>query len=313
MSERKTLYLYIGAQKTASSMVRRALKAHIEQLNENGVALIDRGQILQSPFFKFLKNYPVGPERPEPTQEQLADIKGLLDTPHPVTLATSEGMFSSLHSDDFFQNIKPGLEVMRRVLPDFDIRVVLYSRVQKGFLESCYTQFIQLGHSELTFDDFLGRTSGEKTLPTDLSWAKVCDDISAVVGKENLIVRPFEVIRELGSAGFVRDFLQILGLDAEQAAAFDLDAALAEGRAANRGFSQAAVDIARFTMPMLNPKQKKRLRKFLQEGFSTEHYPRPKYFSDAEAAELKSIYTSENTRLFKEYLPEFDPVALGYI
>jgi hypothetical protein len=306
---KKTLYLYIGAQKTASSMVRRALKAHIDQLNANGVALIDRGAILESPFFKLVKNYPTDGSAPDPNARQQADIARLLDHPHPVTLATSEGMFSSLHANDFFQNIAPGLAMMQRALPGYDIRVILYTRVQKGFLESCYTQFIQMGQAELTFDEFLGKGG----VPHDLSWAKVCDDIAGIIGRDNLIVRPFEVIREMGSAGFVRDFLQILGLSEAQAAAFDLDAALAEGRAANRGFSQAAVDIARFTMPMLNPKQCKRMRKFLQENFSTEHYPRPSYFTPEEAAEIKAAHRDENARLFAEYIPGASAAEYGYV
>ena len=309
MSGKKTLYLYIGAQKTASSMVRRALKAHLDELNMCGVALINRSAILESSFFKFAKSYPAAGHAPDPNPKQLGDIRALLDHQHPVTLATSEGMFSSLHADDFFLNIVPGLAMMRRALPEYDIRVILYVRAQKGFLESCYTQFIQLGQTDLTFSQFLG----ENDVPQDLNWARVCDDIVSVVGRDNLIVRPFEVIRELGSAGFVRDFLQIIGLNEAQTAAFDLDAALAEGRAANRGFSQAAVDVARFTMPMLGPKQKKNMRRFLQENFSTEHYPRPKYFTDEQAARIKTTYKAENARLFDEYIPGALPETYGYV
>lgn len=308
MPDARTLILHIGTQKTASTLIRRFLKANVDRLAEDDIRLVDRATLTESPFFGYLEQVTSGQVAATAAvpDDIAANLAEMVEGPQSQVLMTSEILFHRLPLDDFYDRIADGLRLFQRLLPDWRIRVIFYVRVQKSFVESCYTQLLQMG-KRIKFSVYTGGG-----VPTHLGWTRVCDDIAGVIGAENLTVRPFETIRALGTEGFLTDFLLRLGLTPEQAEAFDLDETLAEGKAANRGFSEVAVKMARFTMPMIAPGDRKKLRKFLQENFSTEHYPRPVYFSDEQAAQMAQHYRADNARLFATYIPDQDPAALGY-
>lgn len=308
MASQQVLTLHIGTQKTASTLIRRFLKANQEILEDQGINLVSRDVLTASAFFAYLEQVTGGAILPTALvpEEIAADLKRLVNGPQDHVLMTSEILFHRLPLEDFYDRIGDGLHLMQTLLPGWQIRVVFYVRVQKNFVESCYTQILQMG-KRTRFSAFTGGG-----VPRHLNWTRVCDDIAAQIGAENLVVRPFEVIRDLGTEGFLRDFLMYLGLTPEGAAALAFEETLAEGKSANRGFSEVAVKMARFTMPLVAPKDRKKLRNFLQENFSTEHYPRPRYFSDEQAAEMAAHYKQENARLFATYIPDLDPERLGY-
>lgn len=308
MTAERTLILHIGTQKTASTLIRRFLKANVDRLAESDIRLVDRATLTESPFFGYLEKVTSGavPVTDPVPEEIAANLAQMVDGPQSQVLMTSEILFHRLPLDDFYDRIADGLRLFQTLLPGWRIRVIFYVRVQKSFVESCYTQLLQMG-KRVKFSVYTGGG-----VPTHLGWTRVCDDIAGVIGAENLTVRPFEAIRDLGTEGFLHDFLLRLGLSPDQAGAFDFDETLAEGKAANRGFSEVAVKMARFTMPMVDPKDRKKLRKFLQENFSTEHYPRPVYFSEEQATEMATFYRADNARLFATYIPDQDPDRLGY-
>lgn len=288
-------------------MLRRFLKANSEQLASEDIKLVDRASLSDSEFFTYLEKISSGkiaPVAPVPEDIQ-ADLRHLVEGPQDAVLMTSEIMFRRLPLRDFYQNIRQGLELFQILLPDHRVAVILYVRQQKAFVESCYTQLAQMAQS-LSFTDYTGGG-----LSKHLDWATVCDDISAAIGRESLPIRPFEIIRRLGTESFLKDYLSALGLEAAQIDRFAFDETMVGGRAANRGFSEVAVRMAQFTMPILGPKDRKNLRKFLQENYSTEHFPRV-YFSEAEIAELRKHYAESNARLFANYIPGENPTASGY-
>lgn len=308
MSDARTLILHIGTQKTASTLIRRFLKANTDQLAHADTRLVDRATLTESPFFGYLERVTAGTVAvgdPVPT-EIVASLADMVKGPESQVLMTSEILFHRLPLEDFYDRITQGLELFQTLLPGWRIRVIFYVRVQKSFVESCYTQLLQMG-KRVKFSVYTGGG-----VPPHLSWARVCDDIARVIGAGNLTVRPFEIIRGLGAEGFLADFLYHLGLGDTQIETFAFDETLAEGQTANRGFSEVAVKVARFAMPMLAPSDRKKLRKFLQENFSTEHYPRPVYFSDEQAAQMADHYRADNARLFATYIPDQTPAPLGY-
>lgn len=307
-SKSKVLYLHIGTHKTASTLLRRTLLQNTDVLEREQIKLVPRHVFKESDFFAWLARLNAGKLSVEdPVPENAAqDFLQMVSGPEERVLITSEDMFRRLPLADFYQRINVGLTRMQELLPGWEIKVILYVRQQKSFVESCYTQLIQLGR-DLDFADYTG---GE--LPRHLNWAKVCDDIAGVVGKDNLKVRPFEVIKTLGTEGFVRDFLSLLDLSPEAAAAFPYAEEKTEGRAANRSFSEPGMKVARFTMPLVAKKDRAKLRRFLQENLSTEHYPRPTFFTKEETATLFDFYQAENERLFREYMLGFSAVDMGY-
>lgn len=304
----RTLILHIGTQKTASTLIRRFLRGNTDILAGQGIRLVDRATLTQSDFFGYLEEVTSGqvaPDCPVPC-EIVTDLEALVRGPQQQVLMTSEILFHRLPLGNFYDRIADGLALFRRLLPGWRIRVILYTRVQTSFVESCYTQLLQMG-KRVKFSSYTGGG-----VPEHLSWLRVCDDISGEIGRENLVVRPFETIKVLGTEGFLRDFLGHLGLDDAQAAQLPFDDALSVGMAGNRGFSEVAVKMARFTMPLVKPGDRKKLRKFLQENFSTEHYPRPRYFSETQREEMAVLYRADNARLFESYIPDQDPDVLGY-
>lgn len=308
----KKIILHIGTQKTASTLIRHFLKDEVntDRLARDGITLVDRPTLTASDFFAYLERVNAGRVAPdaEAPQKVLRSLQALFCGGEKTVLVTSEIMFRRLPLEDFYQHIGAGLKMMQHLMPGVRIEMIFYVRQQKIFVESCYTQLVQMGR-DLSFEEYIG-----VKMPEHLMWSKVCDDITDVIGWDALQVRAFEIIKELGSEGFLRDFLTQVGLSETQIDAYDFAASQAKGRAANRGFSQVAVDMARFTMPMLaKPKQKQRLRRFLQENYSTVHYPRPTYFSNEEAAQLQAFYAQDNARLFTKYIHNRSASDLGYI
>jgi hypothetical protein len=304
----RILTLHIGTQKTASTLIRRFLKANADCLASHDIKLVDRTTLTESDFFAYLETVTDGTVSAQtPMPSAIAEnLEHLVAGDFRHVLMTSEIMFHRLPLGDFYDRIADGLQMIQTALPDWTIRVIFFVRSQKAFVESCYTQLIQMG-KRTRFSVYTGGG-----VPKHLNWARVCDDISRQIGTGNLIVRPFEIIRDMGTEPFLRSFLGHLDLDATQAATFQYDAALAEGQAANRGFSEVAVKLARFTMPLVDPGHRKKLRKFLQENYSTADYPRPHYFTDTEAADMAAHYRAENARLFATYIRDLDPETHGY-
>lgn len=303
----KDIYLHIGAHKTASTTIRRLLRGCAADLAARGVRLVPRDVLVASPFFAHLMRVVQGKADPgvaAVSPEDRAELQGLVAGPEARVLMTSEDMFKRLPLDDFYDNIGLGLRLMQALLPGHRLHVVLYVRAQPAYVESCYTQLVHLGRS-LPFAKFTG-----KTLPAHLRWNRVCDDITAALGPDRLIVKPFEIIRDLGGAGFFHDFAAAVGIPDPQS--LPLDEETLQGKRANRSFSDVAMRMALMAAPEISPKDMKLLRRFLQEHFSTDSYPRPRLFTPEETAAMKALYAADNADLFARYLPGYDAAKLGY-
>lgn len=308
MTAGKDIYLYIGAHKTASTTVRRLLMGNSTELAARGVKLVARKTIVESSFFAHLTKVISGTAAADVaavSAGDLAELRGFVDGPYSRVLMTSEDMFKRLPLKNFYDNIGLGLRLIQQLLPEDRVHVVLYTRNQPAYVESCYLQLVHLGRA-LTFSRF----TGQKGLPDHLRWKKVCDEISAVVGPERLIVKPFEIIRKLGGSGFFYDFAESVGIP--DARSLPLDDEVLQGKRGNRSYSDIAMQIALLAAPVIRDKDNKRLRQFLQEHFSSDTYPRPELFRPQQVARMKSLYAEDNAALFAQYMPQYDGAALGY-
>ncbi len=307
MSSGKDIYLYIGAHKTASTTVRRLLKGCDGVLATRGVKLVLRDTIVSSSFFRHLTRVISGKAPPEAaavSAADLAELRGFVAGPHSRVLMTSEDMFKRLPLGKFYDNIGLGLRLIQQLLPEDRVHVVFYTRRQAPYVESCYLQLVHLGRS-LSFSKFI-----QKELPTHLLWNRVCDEITAALGPGRLIVKPFEIIRDLGGDGFFHDFAESVGIPDPKS--LPLDQAVLDGKRANRSYSDVAMRMALIAAPVIREQDNKRLRSFLQEHFSTETYPRPQLFSPQQIAQMTALYAKDNAALFAQYMPQYDGAALGY-
>lgn len=307
MAEHKDIFIHIGAQKTASALLRRTAMRLKPELAAAGVSLMTRAEIAAEPFHDHVHRLNTRDAlRSDPVSQEVMDsLARVVKRPEPRILLMSESLFSRLPLDSFFQNISESLAFLKNHWDPHRVRLILYVRRQSSFVTSCYAQFISMGRT-FSFEDFTGGA-----VPEHLNWHRVCSDIADVIGRENLIVRPYETIGEAGATKYVTDFFEIMGVS--KGIADRVEEVTSLGAKSNRGLSQAAIEIARVGNDVLKEKERIKLRRFLQNTFSTASHPKPVFWSKEQEAELHAHYAASNSALFQEFMPDRDPSALGYV
>lgn len=294
----------MGAHKTASTFLQSCLRDDEAAIADSGVSVVQRAQIKDGPLGEALRLLHKG-RQPDVALSRLAvtALQGLLDTPNHRVLVTSEDVLGRLNG--FYAHAGPVAEFLARALPGLRVRFLLYTRNQADYLESAYLQHIHAGKS-MEFASFL-----EKFDLSSLSWSSILDRLAAVVGAEAVMAVPYESIKRLGSVGFYREFLGFCGLEAFAAQA---RAALPEkSRSANRSYSAVAVEIAKAANAMLGDEDKRILRRFLQENFSTATHPRAVLFEAGRRAVLMADQRADNERLFEVWLSAYPEEARYYL
>ena len=109
---------------------------------------------------------------------------------------------------------------------------------------------------------------------------------------------------------FYRDFLSLCKID--DVKSYEIDQANVKGRTANRSYGQLGMKIAQRVNPMLSPKERKVLRRFLQEHFSTATHPRAQLLGEEQRAAIFKTYQASNRQLFERYDLGTDGESLGY-
>lgn len=306
MADDRQIYFHIGAHKTASSFLQANLAASREGLSHAGLDVILRRHVLRSPFGREVYAVSQGTHDPgSVTPEALQNIQRLISRHQGHILITNEDMVSSLQVQDFYQHVEKAARYILGALPDFEVHFILYIRRQPDYLESVYMQYVHLGRS-LKFGQFMERAEG-----VDLSWLRVVNAIAAGgVPRDRIAVRPFERIRERGSDGFLREFLALCGV--EDTDAFSAQDDTSRGRVANRSYGELGMRIARQVNPMLNDQERKLLRRFLQENFSTASHPRAELLTPEARQELFDRYAPSNRELFESHDLGGPGDVLGY-
>lgn len=304
MTDRRKIYFHIGAHKTASSFLATNLRVNSEALAAQGVDLVFRQNSISTPFAKEVYDVSQGRRTAgAPSPGAVKSLRRLVGRSENDVLIANEDLVCHLRINDFYQNVGATMRHIRAACEGFDAHVILFVRKQSDYLESVYMQTVHLGRS-VKFTRFLKR-SGE----VDLSWLRVVDDIAAAVGDDHVVVRPFETIRTLGEDGFLRQFLRLCGVHDPES----FSVASSHNRAANRSYSGLAMQIAQRAQPLIESKEdRKALRRFLQENFSTATHPRAELLDPEARAEIVARYAPSNRELFARYDLGADGGALGY-
>lgn len=299
-------FVHVGAHKTASSFLQSNLKLHRERLsNEHGLGLVTRAVLMPSAFGQEV--YEVSQGRHADTDVSDAakeSLRSLLPDGDGNVLITNEDLICHLPIQDFYQNAEGAIRYLRIALSAFDLHVIFYIRKQADYLESIYMQLVHLGR-RARFAQFMKRAA-----PVDLSWLRAVEAMEQALPPGRLHLRTLEQIRLLGELGFYRDFLSLCQVaDAED---FTIDEQYTKGRRANRSYSQLGMQIAHRVNPLLSRKEKKVLRRFLQEHFSTATHPRALLLDDEQRLAIFERYQESNRRMFERYDFQMDGERLGY-
>lgn len=288
--------LHIGAQKTASTLIQQVLRRDKEKLQERGVDVVSRNSMLKTDLQKLLDKYCVGKEvSDEEVEAARESLLELIDPQADTHLLTNEDFFNRIRTGYFFDDLSYGLDVMVRLLGTVP-RVVLYVRAQASYLESLYLQMIHVGR-EQDFDAFIRAFDGK------LSWLRVAETVAEKVGRENLVVVPFESLRLSNATLFYQRFLESCGVsDVDDD--FAISDAETRSRGANRSFSGVAVDMALRCYPLLGDKDRVKFRRYLQENFSVATHPKAELLSETQSSAIMASYADENSELFERFMPD---------
>ncbi|MCR5450996.1 MAG: hypothetical protein K6F00_00045 [Lachnospiraceae bacterium] len=204
----KTLYLHVGTPKTGTTAIQNFLGDNKSKLKELGVC-----------YPKFKTHYKRARSvrnghwlcRGIASEEEYDEFMNTLFSEaekYPKLVMTDEGLWNFNHDEDFWKNLKKTLEEH-----DICLKVIVYFRRQDSYAFSYWGQKVkELSYFYYTFSEYI--YSGEYLEKSELDYTKVLNHVAESIGKENIIVRPYEKDQYEGSRGdILSDFLKILGVE----------------------------------------------------------------------------------------------------
>ncbi|MBO4338275.1 MAG: hypothetical protein J5842_09415 [Lachnospiraceae bacterium] len=205
---KKTIYLHIGQPKTGTSSIQKYCE-------KNAKVLASQGLIYEILPFRYPRT---GKRRnahflcfaPENTNDRSERIQAGLDI---VKEELSRGTSVLLTDERLWNYLAPHDYDTLHTMMDFAakngavLKVVVYLRPQDNWIVSLYHQHIRAGREVPSWDEYV------ENIPdtTQLDYKKALDDITSIVGRENLIVRVYD--RSLFPGGRIEnDFLDAVGI-----------------------------------------------------------------------------------------------------
>ena len=300
------IYVHLGSWKTATTTVQQLLRQGEKPLRRQSAFFVDqRSESHLSDFQpKFRRAIKAIQGRSRDVTARIDDAANVFlslsrDGSRGTAVHSWEGLLGHplKSSKDVMYHAEATAEWFEPIVRRADVRFVLTIRKQEDLVEAMYGQEVRKGRANYGIDRFLW-----EWLPKDLSWERVITPFASRFGKDRIRVVPFESIRS-GPRKFVQ---AVLG-DAVNASA------LGEPAHSNPSFSHVAVEIARAAVPFLEPADIAKLEKFLQDNFSNLTHRRSEFLTPTLRRLVQERYGDSNRSIFREHMPDYDPVSLGYM
>jgi hypothetical protein len=286
-------YLFPGAHKTGTTLLQDALHSQEDLLAQAGVFVIRRSGFHLSPVFestrRLRRNKEVQATEDEEVLEWADDIMRSAGDRNIVL--SVESLFGEVNTR-FYGNAGPILRYLRDLFPEHEFIVKYYVRRQDTFLTSAYLQKVHKGNPKDA------HKFTEAMMESGMSWNAVLDQIAEVVGRSNVIVRPFE-----GMSGaideYVRDFFGTF-LDDEATIAHLV--ANRDGTETNVSLSEIGLRVALDFFERVEDKNARQiLVKTLQRHAGVDKLPRARLYGPDEIAAFRDRYAEDNARLFTDW------------
>lgn len=206
----KTLWLYGGTPKTATTTVQHFLVANRPALAERGVAYPDMSDLFGKPNNPRNANWLTNSRRwGERRQEGFRRVRALLGEYDTVVLSDELLWKYRFTQAEFFDFVRAG------VPPETVVKVLVFLRRQDQFLYSSWEQAVksrpERDESHLEFLDYVEQKQEKKR---QLDYAGTLAIIESAVGAENMAVRTFEPARyKDGGTSVCDEALEALGID----------------------------------------------------------------------------------------------------
>ena len=142
--------------------------------------------------------------------------------------------------------------------------------------------------STLSFEEFMEPVTAE-----NLRWDVLVDRMrDALPDGAELKVKYFESIGALNAKGFVRDFFAETGSGVLPEFSFNTEGV-------NRGYSEVALQLARFGNGLLEKGDAQALRRFLDTNFTNVTHPAPRLLTPEQRRDLLTALAPSNEALHR--------------
>ncbi|WP_369369627.1 hypothetical protein AB1046_12460 [Promicromonospora sp. Populi] len=281
----KHLVLHVGAHKTGTTLVQKALRANREAIARRGYDVLIRND-----FDDLTEGYHTRWRR---RGARLGNVTRAFEmvrdaATHESLVISHEDILASVHSFRTGPLYGPADSVLRiahDVLQPERTTVLLYVRRQDRFVESSYLQTVRVGSTK-SFPEFM-----EPVIPENLRWDHLVEKIKASIPAGSEVrVNYFEGIKELHTRPFVREFFQQTGLDVAPKFSFDTEAV-------NRGYSDSALKLALVGNAELEVEDRRKLRLFLDANFSNVTHRSPLLLTTEQREEMLTALAPSNKAL----------------
>ncbi len=221
-NKKPRLYLHIGTPKTGTTAIQNFLPLNKSLLEEQGFCFPDFGYRYQGVGKyrngHFLVHHSSGGSLEDETEakrsederfvEGLDKIKELTNT-YPNIILSDENIWNAYwQRENFWSVLKNALDERK-----IELKVIVYLRRQDLAIESYWIQRVKYKlHMSFKYYVDSGKCNFFK-----LDYYKQLEDISKIIGKENIIVRVYEKQQFEGNGNtLISDFLNTLGLELDE-------------------------------------------------------------------------------------------------
>lgn len=304
-----TVYLHIGLPKTGTTSIQNFLTDNEDILKQHGIIFPDLGLRYPNVGYRRNAHFMIAdyidenkkhfPDRPCADYDSSFDKIAELAKEYDRIILMDEAIWrGSKKRSDFWPQLKNDFE--RRNL---DLRIIVYFRRQDSYVQSLYAQKIKSDKS-YTFYEFLDFL---KDVDYPLDFASYMDRLSAIFGKDKLILRVFEKGQYMGPEhNLFSDFLDIFGLTLSDG--FEI-----KNELHNRTLEGTYLEMRRrlnlLPVPVRSsPVLKNSIYDIQRISPYTEKRPKHTLFQIEDQHAFLQTFAESNQRLAKEYLGREDGV-----
>jgi hypothetical protein len=278
-SERKTIYVHIGAHKTGTTSIQAALAAAAPQLRWRGV-YFDRS------FYQLGKYLAQASPLPDHERERLRDETSnrLRVRPEPTIIGSSEAFFGDLFRS--YANIGAVAEDLRAILAGNDVHLVACVRQQDDFVQSVYQQHVKEGGTQ-SFASFIQSHDIHA-----YRWNELLSEYRSAFGADALSVHWYEQLFQTPDV-LSRLFKPLVDVG--------LQPKCCPARR-NPSLSGKGVEILLRCNNLVDDSERRLLRRFVEDNFSRRRDEPHGLFTRAQRLELLSFYAASNESCTQQFI-----------
>ena len=290
------LVIHCGAHKTGTSSIQSLLFDNRDVLLTRGTLYIRPEIINRSGLVQFLHGVSGTAATGDRIRQEIKDARKISEVERVVISHESLFSYAGVYpaaDGPLYPTLDHALSLWPQLCLDEIFsrqRAIFYVRRQDTFLQSLYLQYLSGGMTE-TFREFRSIVDHR-----DFSWLRLANSLAGHFGKENLIVRPFELIKG-GWENYITDFFQAIGIGFADAPPHP--------RVENESFSIPAYYLALLMYPRMESFKREEFGVRLKKRFPPARFGRVRLISRSYRDLILSDLEDDNRELFSSYIKDF--------